>query len=67
MKTKYKFNADFKGWKKGAILEEYEYNRLPQELKKYAEKVEEKPVVKTTFKPKPTIIKKDEDTNLNNF
>ena len=33
---KYKLTIPFRGWKVGSILETFEYNRLPQEKKKYA-------------------------------
>lgn len=33
---KYKLNINFKNWKVGSIIEDYEFKRLPQELKRYA-------------------------------
>lgn len=36
---RFEFNAEFKNWKKGDVLEEYEYNRLPFEMKKYATEI----------------------------
>ena len=47
---RFEFNAEFKSWKKGDILEEYEYNRLPYEMKKYATEIVP---VKEKAKPKP--------------
>jgi hypothetical protein len=33
---KYKLSIPFKHWKAGSFLDEYEFKRLPQELKRYA-------------------------------
>lgn len=50
---RFEFNAEFKSWKKGDVLEEYEYNRLPFEMKKYATEIVP---VKEKAKPKPLVV-----------
>lgn len=50
---RFEFNAEFKSWKKGDVLEEYEYNRLPFEMKKYATEIV---AVKEKVKPKPVVV-----------
>lgn len=48
---RFEFNAEFKNWKKGDMLEEYEYNRLPFEMKKYATEI-----VPVKAKSKPVVV-----------
>ena len=44
--SRYKINNNFRHWKKGDILEKYEYNRLPIEVKeRCTEVVPEQPKV----------------------
>lgn len=44
--SRYKINNNFRHWKKGDILEKYEYNRLPIEIKeRCTEVVQEQPKV----------------------
>ncbi len=48
---KYTININFRHWKKGSILERYEYNRLPENAKSQCTEVIVKktlPVVKAT-------------------
>lgn len=48
---RFEFNAEFKNWKKGDVLEEYEYNRLPFEMKKYATEI-----IPVKAKSKPVVV-----------
>ena len=61
MSKQYIINTKFRSWKKGDILEEYEYRRLPHEVAEKCELVVPKKVVVKT-KPTPVVVESEPES-----